>query len=272
MDEQNVVNEVEVDMRDFKLHVDNEVEFMGCNNQIPTDNVDNEVGGQSSLVVLEVLNNDLFESASDSEDGIDKIRRTKINEYQKDCNSANVDNKTHFYVTQRFESSNEAKEMIRLHSVETRRNLKIIKNDKVRIRVMCVGTIPNFTTNEIGEPSGPISQVDEMGPNENQVDKGKKVILQENICPWILHISNIRKTETWMVKTFNGNHKCLQSRQVKACTAEFLSKQIVDQIESNPEIPVRVVQDQLQKKFELGISKMKPYRAKSKAVIQVKGD
>jgi len=74
-----------------------------------------------------------------------------------------------------------------------------------------------------------------------------------------------------MVKTYAKEHKCLQSRTVRACTSEFLSKQIVDQIEGNPQIPIRALQDQMQKKFELGISKMKAFRVKNDSKRAVNG-
>ena len=46
----------------------------------------------------------------------------------------------------------------------------------------------------------------------------------------------------------------------------------MSQIETNPEIPVRAIQDQLQKKYQLEVSRMKAFRAKTKAVDQVRGD
>ncbi|GKD67302.1 hypothetical protein Tco_1309410 [Tanacetum coccineum] len=53
--------------------------------------------------------------------------------------------------------------------------------------------------------------------------------------------------ETWYVITFKDVHKCLQSRDIKACDYKFLLKQTLDQVQVNPEIPVRAVQDQLAK-------------------------
>ncbi|GJX57072.1 hypothetical protein Tco_0286969 [Tanacetum coccineum] len=47
---------------------------------------------------------------------------------------------------------------------------------------------------------------------------------------------------------------------------------IVEQIEKNPDIPIRALQDELQKKYELGVSRMKDFKAKSAALNQVKGD
>ena len=40
----------------------------------------------------------------------------------------------------------------------------------------------------------------------------------------------------------------------------------------NPQMPVRAVQEQLQKKFHVGVTKTKAFRAKSKAEVHLKGD
>ena len=80
------------------------------------------------------------------------------------------------------------------------------------------------------------------------------------------------KKEKWLVRTFKDEHICLHSRQIKAATASFLSKQLIDLVNLNPEIPIRAVQHQMQKQFGIGVSKHKAFRAKSKAVEEAKGD
>ncbi|GKF57700.1 ribonuclease H-like domain-containing protein [Tanacetum coccineum] len=62
------------------------------------------------------------------------------------------------------------------------------------------------------------------------------------------------------------------SRKIIACTHKFLSKGIVDQVEKNPDIPIRALQEELQRKYELGVSRQKAFRAKAAALNQVKGD
>ncbi|XP_021979897.1 uncharacterized protein LOC110876021 [Helianthus annuus] len=57
-----------------------------------------------------------------------------------------------------------------------------------------------------------------------------------------------------------------------ACTSAFLSQEILDQVEENPDIPVRAVQEQFQRKYELGISRLKAYRGKVIAKKHVEGD
>lgn len=52
------------------------------------------------------------------------------------------------------------------------------------------------------------------------------------------------------------------SREIKACDYKFLSKQILDQVQVNPDIPIRAVQDQLSKQFAVQVSMQKALRAK----------
>ncbi|KAJ0919838.1 putative MULE transposase domain-containing protein [Helianthus annuus] len=75
-----------------------------------------------------------------------------------------------------------------------------------------------------------------------------------------------------MVKTLLEEHKCVCTRKIHACTSTFLSQQMVEQIEENPDIPVKAVQEQFQRKYVVGVSRMKAYRAKTKARKMVEGD
>ncbi|GJV89777.1 mutator type transposase [Tanacetum coccineum] len=58
------------------------------------------------------------------------------------------------------------------------------------------------------------------------------------------------------------DHTCIQSRALKACTSRFLADHVIKSLATNPDIPVRAVQDQMQKQFEVGVSKMKAFREK----------
>ncbi|GJW06787.1 hypothetical protein Tco_1569210 [Tanacetum coccineum] len=66
----------------------------------------------------------------------------------------------------------------------------------------------------------------------------------------------------WEVRTLIEDHTCIQSRAIKACTSRFLADHVIKSLATNPDIPVRAVQDQMQKQFEVGVSKMKAFRAK----------
>ncbi|GJU75004.1 chloroplast stem-loop binding protein of 41 kDa b, chloroplastic [Tanacetum coccineum] len=69
---------------------------------------------------------------------------------------------------------------------------------------------------------------------------------KEDICPWVL--------------------------EIKLYTHKFLSEKIFEQVRINPNIPVKAVEDQLQRELEVHISMSKAFRAKAKAEREIRGD
>nr|GEV53798.1 hypothetical protein [Tanacetum cinerariifolium] len=160
---------------------------------------------------MDVIDTEEFESASD-EDGIEMIRSRKIKQLKR-LNKVKEGglHKVNFFIGQEFPNLVVVKDLVHRHSIETRRELYLKKNDKVRVRVACKGTIPAFTTSC------------DIGPSQ-----------------------------------------VVESTQTQV-------EDIIDQIETNPEIPIKVIQEQLQRKFQLEVSRMKAFRAKAKAVDHVRG-
>ena len=288
VDEENPLEHVAVNMDTFDA---SNADKMGTT-ELPKEFNANEEIEVDVDVDVDVMDVDEFESASD-EDGLDRIRKRKVKQLMKKGNPKDGSlHKTVFFVGQEFGSADEVKENIHLLAIETRREIFLKKNDKERVRAECRGTIPVFEESEKHVSSGGLNEASGSSPTNKWTrkkvgeskgfspkPKSKQVggkpnarKLAANQCPWVLHVSKLRDLETWKVKTFDDNHKCLQSRKIKYCTADFLSGDIMQQIESNPEIPIRSLQDQLQKKYHLEISKMKAFRAKSKAVDNVRGD
>ncbi|GJS19818.1 hypothetical protein Tco_0448450 [Tanacetum coccineum] len=113
-----------------------------------------------------------------------------------------------------------AKDLIRTHAVESRRNLHFLRNDPIRIRVVCNGVVPckNLVTYKV------------PGPNVDNAVKGK--IVNED--------------------------------------AE--EDKITYLIIMNPSMPIKEIQEQMQKKFHVAISKDKAFRVKAKAAVSLRGD
>ncbi|GKF94237.1 mutator type transposase, partial [Tanacetum coccineum] len=88
------------------------------------------------------------ESDSDEENELDRLRKRKLKQIRKQAHSSPEVYNTYFYVGQDFPNRDAVKE----HSIETRRELRMEKNDKERVRVICKGVIPSLPTNE---PNGP---------------------------------------------------------------------------------------------------------------------
>ncbi|GJS41238.1 hypothetical protein Tco_0566281 [Tanacetum coccineum] len=283
VDPDNAHNEPDIIVSLFSLN--SRLQIRGNTNLISDD-----------LVVeddVDVINNDSFDSASYSEDDLERIRRRKLRQLDKEKRVDEcVVNMYGFYCGQEFGSSKEVKDRIYMHSIETRRELKMSKNDKVRVTANYVGKILICGSSDgsgLSQCVGPNKEsglsaratVKTIMPKETELvakgkgkgkSKGRKVKYVENICPCRLYVAKENDNETWVVRTLVEEHKCLQSRNIKAATSTFYSTHITDQIMVNPNIPIKAVQDQLQKQFALGVSKMKAFRAKTKADVQVKGD
>ncbi|GJX22349.1 hypothetical protein Tco_0226794 [Tanacetum coccineum] len=144
-----------------------------------------------------------------------------------------------------FANRDLAKERIRAYSVETRRNIDFKRNEKRRIREICKGVVPSMASKNVfvDKDEGPKKDITRNG------DKAK-----------------------WLVKTYKDEHKCLQSKKIKHCTSTLLAKHITYLLIMNPEIPVKAIQEQMQKKFHVVVSKTKAFRAKAMAQVHLKGN
>ncbi|CAI9301559.1 unnamed protein product [Lactuca saligna] len=235
IDEDNLIHDVDVDMKDLHMNIDKDVEWVGGSSEsnVPEDTQQGD---------LEVINTEVLLSGSSSDEANDGKRRKTIRAIQRAYeNDAALVSET-FYIFQTFSSSKDFKTQVKLHSIRTRREIQLEKNDKNRVRFVCKGTIPNLATNE------------------------------EEKCPWVIYCSKWKRDIDWMVKTYTKEHRCLQTRKVKACHYKFLSEHIVQVIETNPKIPIRALREQLQREYQMDISHMKTFREKQQALKHVQGD
>ncbi|CAI9275494.1 unnamed protein product [Lactuca saligna] len=163
VDKDNFLDDPEVDMHDFYLNIYDNLEWVG-DASITTENV------AMSDEEMEVINTDVLQSESSSDEGQMSTRRNKIRAAEK----AHINDATQvsdpFCILQRFSSSQEAKDRIYLHEIETRRELDIVKNDKNRVRVVCKGTIPDIGILETSRKGGPSQRNINGGPSHT----GKK--------------------------------------------------------------------------------------------------
>ncbi|GJQ93975.1 hypothetical protein Tco_0005114 [Tanacetum coccineum] len=146
-----------------------------------------------------------------------------------------------FYVGKEFANKDLAKERIRAYSVETRRNINFKRNDKRRIRAVCKGVVPSITGKNVFVDK-------DAGPKEDISRKGKEVIEDAEEDKKMLSFEKLNIAST------------------------FLAKHITNLLIMNPEIPVKAIQEQMQKKFHVAVSKTKAFRDKAKAQVHLKGD
>ncbi|GKA61977.1 hypothetical protein Tco_0761496 [Tanacetum coccineum] len=89
---------------------------------------------------LDFIDYDSF--GNDLDDGIDLERRIQLRELRRIGKQKNKGaNKYYFYLGQQFAIKEIVTGRVRKHSIETRRKLIMVKNDKEMVRVRCEGTI-----------------------------------------------------------------------------------------------------------------------------------
>nr|GEU44816.1 hypothetical protein [Tanacetum cinerariifolium] len=242
--EEDRIEDVEVDMADFRKHTYGNVEWVDCNEE--------EVLVPPSFDYEEVDLED-FASETESDDNECEIKKS---------------------IKETLANKQLIKEMVSRISLNQRRQLHFTKNDKIMMRAECRGLVPVFG-NEPGDSglgdSGPECDKPKLNSGSNKKTKKKGQVKDSNKCPWLLHCSKLKNDETWWVKRFDDNHTCLQSRTVGKCAASFLSKEVEETIKPNPKVLIYALKDQLQKKYELGMYDMKVFRAKQMAEERVIG-
>ncbi|XP_071726929.1 uncharacterized protein [Rutidosis leptorrhynchoides] len=183
---------------------------------------------------IDEINNDNFDSGDDVDD-ITTQRKKRIRELMQQEGESNI-GKTFFYVGQTFSTKHEFKQQSQLHAMESKREIVLVKNDDRRLKGVC------------------------WGERSDQEKSWRK--REMNIeCPWEIYVSKVGKSETWQVKTFHDEHKCLFSRDILQCTYEFLASKLVDKIPSNPNLPTKAVKVQFESEYGVNITKQKAYRA-----------
>ncbi|CAI9279523.1 unnamed protein product [Lactuca saligna] len=138
-DEENYVSDIEVDMSDFYMNVDLDVEYVDRGKGVE---IENEVVDMEDVEDVEVIDNDEWDSLG--EDSDDERRKAILKQMvkEKKCSLGEVHTVT-FQVGQKYKSKKEIKDKVNKLAIETRRNLGFKKNDKTRLRVVCKGNVPN---------------------------------------------------------------------------------------------------------------------------------
>ncbi|GJU88972.1 mutator type transposase [Tanacetum coccineum] len=139
VDEENEIVERDVDVHLFGISVDLPFDNIGVTNLASNDVLEGED--------VDVINADSFDSdpGNDEETNYRKRRLAKLRTEMEGVINASGQWKYSFYIGQKFTTLKEAKDRVYLHSIESRRNLKLYKNDSVRIRARCDRKVPVFT-------------------------------------------------------------------------------------------------------------------------------
>jgi hypothetical protein len=264
LDQSDMLNDVEVDMDDFNGNFRrDDVNWLGKGVEVGVGEI--HVGDETIGIDF-----DLYDSGEGS-DVNEASRKKKLRDLRVQYAGTSVKIiKPPFYLGQTFSDKKKVLALLKDHTVEIRRDIRVVKNDATRLRALCHGKIPGYSNRLVGGKMG-TSKSKKVGDGSSG-SKGKKVMTAKNSCPWTLHVSKVGNDEPWMVKTFIEEHKCLKTRDLRQANSTFLSQHISDLVTSNPDISGEALQDILSKKFEISVTKMAAYRAKDKAVKRLRGD
>ncbi|GJR07408.1 heat stress transcription factor B-4-like protein [Tanacetum coccineum] len=143
VDEENEIVKPDVDVHLFGITIDLPFDNIGITNLVPDDVLKGED--------VDVINADGFDSnlSNDEERNYRKRRLAELRTKMEGVINASGQWKYLFYTSQKFNTPKEAKDRVYLHSIESRRNLKLYKNDSVRIRARCEGKVPVFTMSQV---------------------------------------------------------------------------------------------------------------------------
>ncbi|GJX20204.1 hypothetical protein Tco_0222881 [Tanacetum coccineum] len=148
VDEENEIVEPDVDVHLFGVNMDLPFDNIGITNLVSNDVLEGKD--------VDVINADGFDSnpGNDEERNYRKRRLAELRTEMEGVINATSQWKYSFYTGQKFTTPKEAKDRVYLHFIESRRNLKLYKNDSVRIRARCEGKVLVFT---MSYGTGPIS-------------------------------------------------------------------------------------------------------------------
>ncbi|KAA8524887.1 hypothetical protein F0562_011310 [Nyssa sinensis] len=90
-------------------------------------------------------------------------------------------------------------------------------------------------------------------------------------CMWRIHASLLPDGVTYMIKTYKGKHTCVRLQSNSNANLSWIAKKLEEAIRTNPDIKVDAMQTYLQKTYEIEASRMQLYRAKRRALDEIKG-
>nr|GEW90701.1 hypothetical protein [Tanacetum cinerariifolium] len=170
VDEENKIVEPDVDVHLFCISIDLLFDNIGITNLVPYDVLEGED--------VDAINADGFDSDPGNDDETSNYKRRRLAKLSREMEGvikASGKRKYPFYTSQNFTTPKEAKDRVNLHSIESRRNLKLYKNDNVMIRSRCNGKVHVFLMSQGTRPTG-LNHGMEAGPSRSSgpITRSKK--------------------------------------------------------------------------------------------------
>jgi hypothetical protein len=159
---------------------------------------------------------------SDSE-GVPRYPQFKMGELTKDYK---------FKLGMDFKSIAEFKEAITEWSVLNLRQIKFVKQDKVRCRAEC----------------------------------------REPNCNYVIYCSKVADSHTFKIKTLSGDHTCAKSVKKTIASYKWVTKEVLPKIMTTGDMPVKDIMKDLRRKHSVGVSFHVAWKGKKMAKEIIEGD
>ncbi|XP_057803709.1 uncharacterized protein LOC131019041 [Salvia miltiorrhiza] len=137
-----------------------------------------------------------------------------------------------FQLGMTFAGAKEARDSINAYAVKFGYKLKFLKNEKTRIRVVCI--------------------------NDQQ-------------CPFLMHVSKDGDIEGLGIKTLVADHTCCKQREVPSASQSYLAKYFKGAIYRNPRFTSKDMQGHVKDHLKLHVSLHKCKRAKKEIICKLEG-
>nr|GEX24428.1 hypothetical protein [Tanacetum cinerariifolium] len=219
IDEENEIVKHDVDSYLFGISMDLPFENIGITNLVSDDVLGMDV---------DVINADGFDSdlGNDEEKNNRKRRLAELSTEIEGVINASGQWKYSFYTRQKITTPKEARDKVYLHFIESRMNLKLYKNDGVRIRARCDRKVPVFTMSQGTGPTGQNREM-EVGPSGSSgpTTRSKKGKIQSTNHNTTVKITVERNTDPSLpTRVFQRIYICLRLLKlgIRACRRDRL--------------------------------------------------
>ncbi|XP_028081740.1 uncharacterized protein LOC114283107 [Camellia sinensis] len=90
-------------------------------------------------------------------------------------------------------------------------------------------------------------------------------------CEWKLYASKMTEENTLQIKTYKLTHTCNRTYKNRQVTSSFLASKYVNKFRTNPTWKINEFKDTMKDGCVVEVFKMKCYRAKKQALLQIEG-
>ncbi|XP_058216534.1 uncharacterized protein LOC131327411 [Rhododendron vialii] len=136
-----------------------------------------------------------------------------------------------FKVGQLFSTTQDFKAAVKQHAIKHQRPLKLVKNDKRRVRARCQG----------------------------------------EDCNWEGYAYKVLGESTYQVRTYTSNHNCIKTYSNRNVTSTMIARKYQDDLRTNPRLPIPAFKERVRKELKVDVTRNRLYRAKRKAAALICG-